>query len=644
MSEEKKDNSEVKHAHTESKEHKKEHEHKSDHKEHKAEHKTSEKHNKKKGNEVLFYQVLSGILAILLIAAIFTQGFTGYGKKISDIKGVLSQDSELAGKLTEITNILSPAKQETKEYTGDKAEVQFYIMSKCPYGVQVVDAIAPAIKELEQYVDFKVDYIATENADGSFNSLHGQTEVEGNILELCAIKYEPTKYLDLFTCMNEQYTNIPTNFDACAQKTGIDTEKVKECASSDEGKALLSASAEKAAQAQAMGSPTIYIDGQLYQSGRATTDFERAICSVIGDVPECEGIPVCSADYDCTEQADKIGSCVNPNEKDAYCEYKDPVKLEAIILTDSLCADCTDSANELAGILKEGYFKGLSTRVVDYDNGGKELMEKLGITTLPTFVFDLKIEETQAWKLAGAQFQSAFQKSGNYYFIIPAAMAASYNPKVEICDNNKDDRDQDGLIDCEDDECSSQLICREKTEKELQVFVMSQCPYGIRGLNAMKQVLDNFGNDIKFDVHYIASENADGSFNSLHGQGEVEENIRQLCVKEKLGFDTFMDYIWCRNADIAGDWKSCVEGLDQATIESCSTGTEGKKLLSEDLKVAQSLNIGASPTWLVNNIKTFSGIDSETIKTNYCAANPNLSGCSNTLSTDTQGAPAGGSC
>ena len=48
----------------------------------------------------------------------------------------------------------------------------------------------------------------------------------------------------------------------------------------------------------------------------------------------------------------------------------------------------------------------------------------------------------------------------------------------------------------------------------------------------------------------------------------------------------------------------------------------------------------ASPTWLANNQVKFSGIDAETIKKNFCSANPGLDGCENTLSGDS-GAPAG---
>jgi predicted DsbA family dithiol-disulfide isomerase len=162
---------------------------------------------------------------------------------------------------------------------------------------------------------------------------------------------------------------------------------------------------------------------------------------------------------------------------------------------------------------------------------------------------------------------------------------------------------------------------------------MSECPYGILGENAMKDVLDNFKGDIDFEIHYIATETSPGVFQSLHGPTEVAENINQLCIA-KYNKEKLMEYVLCRNENIKGDWKPCATtaGIDTAKIETCANGAEGKTLLSNDIKIAQGLGISASPTWLANNKAIFNGIDAETIKSNYCSVNSELDGCENTLS------------
>ena len=86
--------------------------------------------------------------------------------------------------------------------------------------------------------------------------------------------------------------------------------------------------------------------------------------------------------------------------------------------------------------------------------------------------------------------------------------------------------------------------------------------------------------------------------------------------------------------------------MDASKIKACFEGQEGKTLLTEKIKLANDLQIGASPTWMANNKVIFSGVDAETIKTNFCKANTGTSGCEKTLTgaSQTAGSAAGGAC
>src|SRR4051812_8471458 len=65
------------------------------------------------------------------------------------------------------------------------AKLEFFIMSKCPYGVQVEKAIAPVLDKLGGNVDFHISYIGQKQND-QLTSMHGPTEVAGDIAQLCA--------------------------------------------------------------------------------------------------------------------------------------------------------------------------------------------------------------------------------------------------------------------------------------------------------------------------------------------------------------------------------------------------------------------------------------------------------------------------
>jgi hypothetical protein len=163
-------------------------------------------------------------------------------------------------------------------------------------------------------------------------------------------------------------------------------------------------------------------------------------------------------------------------------------------------------------------------------------------------------------------------------------------------------------------------------------------------MNAMKEILPTLGSNVDFEIHFIANDNGDGTFTSLHGQPEVDENIRESCVMKYYPKpDDFMKYIWCRNANMKTDWQKCASdsSMDASKIKACSEGSEGKDLLRQKIKLSNDLQIGASPTWMANNKYQFSAIDAETAKSSFCQYNK-VSGCEKTLSGNTQGAQASG--
>lgn len=136
---------------------------------------------------------------------------------------------------------------------------------------------------------------------------------------------------------------------------------------------------------------------------------------------------------------------------------------------------------------------------------------------------------------------------------------------------------------------------------KVQLFVMSQCPYGIQAENAMKPVLDALSGKISFELKFIANENADGTFSSLHGQAEVDEDKRQACAMNV--YLNYMDYVICRNANINNDWQSCAtrNGMNVEVIRACSEGKEGDGLLSSNIKLGNEIGVSSSPTILINS-------------------------------------------
>jgi 2-hydroxychromene-2-carboxylate isomerase len=537
-----------------------------------------------KSEDTVSIGVDKALVAVLILTIIVGSYLLHQNMMLSEKIGQLTPDD---GQTT------SQETQTTQE--GEQVEVRFYVMSQCPYGYQVMDAIAPVLKKIGSSIDFKADYIATETADGTFSSLRGQPEVDENIRQLCAMKHYPNnyQYMDYITCRNKNI--MGAEWESCARQAGMDAEKIRACSQGPEGKNLHSESIKRSTAAGARGSPTMFIGGASYGGGRQEADFLRAICSQLKDQPTACG------------------------------DLPKPVEFEVIVLGDERCSECDPTRIETQ--LKQ-VFPSITFKKIDYSTAeGKRLYSDSELQYLPAFLFTDAVTKDPNY----GNVQRYLVEAGDYLSLL---VGANFDPTKEICDNGIDDTGN-GLIDCEDPDCKGTIVCREEIIQKLDLFVMSECPYGVMALDAMEEILDAFPS-IAFGIHYIADYNeATGEFRSLKGQSEVDENIRQLCaIKYNPEDYQYMDYIWCRNKNLKGDWRQCATeaGLDADQIAECFESGEGADILKEDIKVAQSLKVSGSPTWLANNKHTFGGITAEAVKTNYCRYNPGLPGCEKTLS------------
>ncbi len=484
-------------------------------------------------------------------------------------------------------------------FNGNKINFDLYVMSQCPYGTQAEKVVAQAMDDFKDYVNFNVEYIASSDKDGQLSSLHGEKEVKGDKYQLCVKKYFPDKFWPYLECQNKNYRDLEKTFESCAQDNQIDFTALKKCAEGKEGQQLLKTSAQKAAKLKVSGSPTFYIDGKLYNGPRTVIAIQRDLCSKLNNAPQkCSQLP----------------------EEKAFTAY---------LIFDSRCNKPECDTSRLEQQLKSTFAK-IKFKKIDYTSkDGENFYKKYNLTYLPAVLFSAEVKKSDNYP----QVARYLKENNDLYNL---AIGAKYDPTKEICDNKKDDTNN-GLVDCADPDCKEAMVCRQETKNTLDLFVMSHCPYGTKGLDAMKEVLDNFGKDIKFNIHYIATEKNDGSFQSLHGQPEVDEDIRELCAKKYYPHN-YMDYIWCRNKDIKGDWTKCAANFSK--INQCFKSNEGKQLLAKNIKLADKLQIGASPTWLVNNKYLFNGIDAQTVKNNFCKYNQ-LAACKNTLTGNNNNIPAG---
>jgi len=458
-----------------------------------------------------------------------------------------------------------------------------------------MNGISPVLQKMGDHLDFRLEFIG--NYEGhELTSMHGHSEVKGDILMLCAQKHlrKDYQYFAIVDCMNKDMKAIPGNWESCAREAGFHSKisKLRKCYDGKEGRKLLEASFKASKKAGARGSPTMFLNNQPYRGGRAERDYMRGICGALpgGSKPAaCSDIPP-------------------------------PVEFGAIIIEDKRCTDRSCNTTRLQSSFGS-MLPGMKMRKLDWtDKEARLLYKREGITYLPVILFDNDVAKTDGYARLKRFLKPS--KTGNYKVF---AGRAQHDPEAEICDNYMDDTGN-GRIDCDDVTCANNLLCRAETKGHLEVFIMSECPFGIKAMNAMERVLAAFGDEIRFSVHFIGDEKG-GKATSMHGQSEVDEDIRELCTIQNFP-KRYMKYILCRNKNIKDtNWQACATGgIDAAVIEWCFKG-EGEKLLIEDMKVARSIGISGSPTWIVNGRHKFSGVDAASVQKNICKHNPEFDGC-----------------
>ncbi len=135
----------------------------------------------------------------------------------------------------------------------------------------------------------------------------------------------------------------------------------------------------------------------------------------------------------------------------------------------------------------------------------------------------------------------------------------------------------------------------------LEIFVMSQCPYGAMAENLVIEAekAGKIPADKTIKLRYIVSHHPQSGFQSLHGSAEWEENIRQLLIA-KYYPTKLWKYLEIRNKDYRSSrWDKAMEdaGINVKKIMK-KFDTEGVELLKAEAAYADEYGINASPTFL----------------------------------------------
>lgn len=120
----------------------------------------------------------------------------------------------------------TPTKNVTDIKKQDTPELQAFVASYCPFGVQMqgvlLDIVSqvPALKK-----NIKVKYLG-EITNGTVQSMHGPKESEENIRQICIREEQNDKYWDYISCFISS-----ASADVCVKSSGVTNDTLSSCIS-----------------------------------------------------------------------------------------------------------------------------------------------------------------------------------------------------------------------------------------------------------------------------------------------------------------------------------------------------------------------------------------------------------------------------
>ncbi len=216
------------------------------------------------------------------------------------------------------------------------------------------------------------------------------------------------------------------------------------------------------------------------------------------------------------------------------------------------------------------------------------------------------------FNLNGQPIESYLTKDGKLFF--PKALEMSTSSATTTAKNNEQQKASTGVV---------------KSDKpKVELFVMSYCPYGTQIEKGILPAIQALGSAVDFSLKFVSY--------SMHGQKELDENLRQTCIN-KTQPEKLFPYLTCFLK--AGDFAGCLSStaVNQGLVNTCVKSTDTQFKVTEqftkkqnwkgqfppfDVNAADNTKYGVqgSPTLVINGAQAESGRDSASLLKTICGA------------------------
>lgn len=154
--------------------------------------------------------------------------------------------------------------------------VSAFVVSNCPYGLQMQRVLAKAIQTIPT-ANIKVRYMGAIT-DGKITSMHGDAEAQENLKQICIREEQPAKYWNYISCYIKAGDTA-----GCLTSTGVNQTSLTTCTTdANRGLAYTQEDFDLSNQYAVQGSPTLVLGGDQIDEfsfgGRTVDSIKTFLC------------------------------------------------------------------------------------------------------------------------------------------------------------------------------------------------------------------------------------------------------------------------------------------------------------------------------------------------------------------------------
>lgn len=429
-----------------------------------------------------------------------------------------------------------------------------YIMSQCPYGMEAL-ATFMHLSGIDTSFKWNIWFIGTTEDDGTLWSLHGEQEVEDEMLWLAFFENYPDKKRDfLFQRIGSSIPSIDIMTSLGADKNVLIKWKEKN------GAETLGKHYARSTRLSIDASPTLLINNRPYQKSLSMVNLQWFHCTTTSDdIKKCGNLPQCGKDGDCRKKG-MIGRC----DSSGQCVFQDAVPFTFTVLT----ADETFQHPEEQVIATTvDLFPGVSIKKLTMQSeDGKRLYQTHKPEVLPLYLFDKNVEDAANF----SSVESGVTRVGDFYLFQNGVVPANYFPG------------------------------RKKINGKILLFVD---PF-FRGLSEIISEVSSEKMAHKITILPILFNDPKETNRCTEEWFRMEEAQRWLAlnaVSKKVQMNYLTAYLKNRGTSY---WQSHLENSGLSPDSLLNFINDHKTLLDDHWKTVGNLNIKDPVVLLVNNIET----------------------------------------